>query len=272
VIDDGNKPPFDVSKLYKLGAKEEPPIELDKQILAQAQTHLETRQEQTFSSRESQTPLWVRWKEGLVGQWQWSISVAAVVVISSSIVLDLHKQNELMVLPESTYELSTEPMFVPEEKAEEKAEESVIKERVLEEKMLRKERTAEDSQKALFLDAEPQSAFSNDIETERLSVPEMPTAPQAVSPQTISPQSVAPQGISSKTVERSYFKKSAPKAKAIQPATTASESVKSVDVWLAEINALVDAGKLDQARDELKAFREKYPEYRLAPELEMLLN
>jgi hypothetical protein len=76
-----------LSALYQQGAKEQPPEWLDQRILNQANTHIATG-----ATELADQPQPSRWK-----RWQWPVATAALVVLSSSLVMDLHRQQKLEV-------------------------------------------------------------------------------------------------------------------------------------------------------------------------------
>ncbi|GLQ32016.1 hypothetical protein [Litoribrevibacter albus] len=97
-----SKDDIDLSALYQQGANELPPEHLDQAVLSLANEILakdmqakEGQVNETPASPETEGPLKVKispWR-----RWQWPLSAAAVVVISSSIILDLHQQQKLDV-------------------------------------------------------------------------------------------------------------------------------------------------------------------------------
>ena len=76
-----------LSALYQQGAKEQPPEWLDQRILNQANTHIADD-----SIEQDDQPQPSHWK-----RWQWPVATAALVVLSSSLVMDLHRQQKLEV-------------------------------------------------------------------------------------------------------------------------------------------------------------------------------
>ena len=273
--------PFDLSSLYQKGADEMPPESLDKIILAQAE-------EQSQPSRRS------RWTA-----WQWPLSAAAVVVVASSIILDLHQQDQLGVepmimeemIPMDSEMMETAPSLrmsapvqqdsqtgplnkaLPNKALSDKA----LQDEIHSEKIVAPSRVMK-SEQMMPAQAPAQAPAPAPAPASVLNEPNVGTAEQfelqlkesRVNERKAREQSIADEETtrrqSMKAMEfkqHELMRKKSLERQGSDQSVSGEEDVREPNVWLNDIQTLLDENKTEHALEELRAFRLAYPEYQL---------
>lgn len=274
--------PFDLSSLYQKGADEMPPESLDQIILVQAE-------EQIQPSRTS------RW-----ASWQWPLSAAAVVVVASSIILDLHQQDQLGVEPmimEEMMPMDSEMMeAAPSLRLSAPVQQDsqmgplnkALPNKALSEKALQDEIHSENIvAPSQVMKSEQMMPAQVPAPAPILSEPNVGTAEQfelqlkesRVNERKAREQSIADEEStrrqSMKAMEFKQHELMRKKSLERQDSTqsvSGEGDVREPNVWLNEIQTLLDENKTELALEELRAFRLAYPDIQLPEELDRLLN
>ncbi len=266
------KDDFDLSALYQTGAKETPSEIMNQKILDDAKQASELRQLELLDAHRDKLSL---------RSWQWPLSAAAVVVIASSLTLDLYQKDELKVdvIPEiSPYsELRSQPSM--DFKSEESSE-------------LFAPIESEDTQ--LSKDTVPLSVFKDEpaMEDKKIRRPEAAAASEmrAMKQQSVEttkkPLELDTQSADSSLITKEdenqdtdssvqHFEKEHKQkndsidgdiSSARLKRSREDDSLKrytSAEAWLKSIEGLIAQGELSIAKQELKLFREKYPNVKI---------
>ena len=274
--------PFDLSSLYQKGADEMPPESLDKIILAQAE-------EQSQPSRRN------RWTA-----WQWPLSAAAVVVVASSIILDLHQQDQLGVepmimeemIPMDSEMMETAPslrMSAPVQQDSQTGPlNKALPNKALSDKALQDEIHSENIvAPSRVMKSEQMMPAQAPAPASVLNEPNVGTAEQfdlqlkdsRVNERKAREQSIADEEStrrqSMKAMElkqHELMRKKSLQRQGSAQSVSGEEDVREPNVWLNEIQTLLEENKTEHALEELRAFRLAYPEYQLPEELQGLLG
>ncbi|MFC3150260.1 hypothetical protein ACFOEK_04410 [Litoribrevibacter euphylliae] len=274
---------FDVSALYQQGATEQPPESLDHLILAQAKQELAETQI-PHDRKPSQV--------SRLRKWQWPLSAAAVVVISSSIILDLHQQQKLEVKFDSEAPFEELESFETFESSEEFAP---LNDMAPAEKMMKKEAADMEAYQS-----KPSLSDSVEMESDAFETEHAPASVPAMSIQQFS----APQRLDRhdameerKSVETELLErelKAKPRAVESQRlmsreradtfsgagAVSAVESddeqskpdLLSAEAWISNIDALIEKGEDQQAKEEIVKLKQAYPDYELPERFNALIE
>ena len=274
--------PFDLSSLYQKGADEMPPESLDQIILAQAE-------EQIQPARRS------RW-----ASWQWPLSAAAVVVVASSIILDLHQQDQLGVepmimeemMPMDSEMMETAPslrMSAPvQQDSQTGSLNKALPDKVLPDKALQDEIHSENivapfrvmkSEQMMPAQAPAPAPVLNEPNVGTAEQFELQLKESRVNERKAREQSIADEETarrqSMKAMEFKHhelMRKKSLERQGSDQSVSGEEDVREPNVWLNDIQTLLDENKSEHALEELRAFRLAYPEYQLPEELQGLLG
>ena len=264
--------PFDLSSLYQKGADEMPPESLDKIILAQAE-------EQSQPSRRS------RW-----ASWQWPLSAAAVVILASSIILDLHQQDQLGVEPmimEEMMPMDSEMMEAApslrmsapvQQDSQTGPLNKALKDEIHSENIVAPSRVMK-SEQMMPAQAPAPAPVLNEPNVGTAEQFELQLKESRVNERKAREQSIADEEStrrqSMKAMEfkqHELMRKKSLERQDSSQSVSGEEDVREPNVWLNEIQTLLDDNKTELALEELRAFRLAYPDIQLPEELDRLLN
>lgn len=277
---------FDVSALYQQGATEQPPESLDHLIMAQAKQEL--AETQIHHDRKPSQVSRLR-------KWQWPLSAAAVVVISSSIILDLHQQQKLEVKFDSEAPFETLESFETLEPSEELAPFNDMAPAEQMSPMMKKEAADVEAYQS-----KPSLSDSVEMESDAFETEHAPASVPAMSIQQFS----APQRLDRheameerKSVETELLERELKaKLRAVESqrlmsreradtisgagAVSAVESddeqsksdLLSAEAWISNIDALIEKGEDQQAKEEIVKLKQAYPDYELPERFNALIE
>ena len=232
----------ELSRLYEVGAKEEPTAELDATILNAAR--------ESVKSTSGRYPF--------SGGWRVPASLAAVLLVGLAVILQLQQQGEEVLMPgemlpqeegldaiENDTKLKTDDTLGDRE-----TRSSTLKQEVFE--------AEEQSIRLKAKRADEQPARDNLPQAKDLAAPQesrLQPAPAA----TEQPADMKElHRRESKIQSRDVLK---PQKAGKAEAAVAAEPVLSADAWYQYIEQLVDQGQIDAARTQLQDFRSAYPDY-----------
>ena len=228
----------ELSNLYQRSRNEEPPMGLDSAILRQARQAVE---------KPARKSPW-----GQIG-WRMPLATVAIAMLTVSLVIQMKQEQPELLAPAPQEMLDVSPM-----------QEGAIMNQDVPEPMMERERRASSKQK------ESKKSLG-EVAPKAMQMAPSSVSGTATEPSASKPMPIAPQGGAGATPAL----RSAP-ATAGSLATGAASEKRELDTepvtseaeienWLQHIRGLIRQGKLDEARDGLKAFRDAYPEY-LIPE------
>jgi len=258
--------PFDLSALYKQGAAELPPESLDRDILAKAEDELQPAQGN-------------RWKA-----WQWPLSAAAVVVVASSIILDLRQQDQLGVepmileemMPMDSEMMEATPSLRMPAPAQQDTQTSEITDEVLKDKVHTEEKVAParviKSEQIMPAQAPASSSAMNEPNVGTAERFELKLKESQVKENQVKESKNRQSMKAMEFKQRELMRKKSMERQDVDQSVAVDGDDRTSDVWLNDIQTLLDENQKEQALEELRAFRLAYPDIQLSQELERLLN
>ena len=236
-----------LSHLYQQSRCEEPPMVLDSAVLSQARQAVEKPAKKSW------------WRQ--IG-WRMPLATVAIAMLTVSLFIQMKQEQPELLAPAPQEMLDVGPMeegdFLDEDALAPKVE---------------RERGASTLQK------ESKKSLG-EMAPKAMQVAPSSTSGAATEPSASKPMSITPQDSAGAPALRS-----APAPAAADSLTTGAASEKresdtgldmssgaQIEKWLQDIRQLIRQGKLVEARDSLKAFRDAYPTYPVPEEITSALE
>ncbi|GAA3911361.1 hypothetical protein [Litoribacillus peritrichatus] len=231
------KETFDVSALYRLHAVEQPPESLDQRILEQAKQHTQAANIDELDKQRSKR---------LGRSWQWPVSAAAVVVIASTLTIDLYQKDGMTV--ETFPEVQMHSPLPPASMMKPAQSMSDLRDFEAEHDLI----------------SEPEMAMDD------LSEPAIIQNKQVLERETLRKEELR---LERSKRERSALSSPQPMAAEMRTEMKAPklERHRSPVEWLTEIERLLEEGRDSEAREALTKFREAHPLVEIPESIQALL-
>jgi hypothetical protein len=229
----------EVSRLYRQAGADEPPPELDSKIKAAARRALATRRP----------------------RWMLPLSAAAVVMLSVGVLLRMQQEGVtpmpaepgVMQAPAATFPLPPEPTPAAAESAADAAMAPAPPSAEPAPEARARESEADNAQP---FPAAPASSAPHQEKSRAYSADEAAGALRSEESE-ITP--AAPPAAASQSREKTESRRSMPAA--------AADAERTAENWIEHIRRLRAEGRMEEASQELKAFRERYPDHPLPDDL-----